>query len=211
LRLLNFSLDARANVLSAACGDGKLRLYDLAAVRAATSTHAVAAARAAAGFMDPSLVRKGKATCQAAGGARPPSGKSRVQPIPQHSNFGLKRLKFEELHQLAAHTFSFPVADQDRGDAAAARGPGNDSELEADAGVLRDSSNTIAATVSRQKRATGAKKQQIRDKAAGGVGGGKQLAARALDVPAAALNRRKLQQMLLVYGEFPARYRLLIW
>jgi len=34
---------------------------------------------------------------------------------------------------------------------------------------------------------------------------------RQLAAPAAALNRRKLQDMLLAFGEFPARYRRLIW
>jgi hypothetical protein len=33
----------------------------------------------------------------------------------------------------------------------------------------------------------------------------------ALDAAAVALNRRKLQDMLSAYGEFPARYRQLIW
>lgn len=38
-----------------------------------------------------------------------------------------------------------------------------------------------------------------------------QLTVRQLAAPAAALNRRKLQEMLLMFGEFPARYRRLIW
>jgi hypothetical protein len=38
-----------------------------------------------------------------------------------------------------------------------------------------------------------------------------QLRVSPLDGAAVALNRRKLQDMLAAYGEFPARYRQLIW
>jgi hypothetical protein len=38
-----------------------------------------------------------------------------------------------------------------------------------------------------------------------------QLCVQPLDAPAAALNRHKLQDMLTQFGEFPARYRRLIW
>lgn len=38
-----------------------------------------------------------------------------------------------------------------------------------------------------------------------------QLHVRQLSGPAAALNRRKLQDMLRAFGEFPSRYRQLIW
>jgi hypothetical protein len=37
------------------------------------------------------------------------------------------------------------------------------------------------------------------------------LRTKLLNAPAASLNRRKLQELLMVYGEFPARYRQLIW
>eukprot|EP00882_Tetradesmus_deserticola_P023009 GHRQ01025034.1.p1 GENE.GHRQ01025034.1~~GHRQ01025034.1.p1 ORF type:complete len:156 (-),score=62.11 GHRQ01025034.1:140-607(-) len=38
-----------------------------------------------------------------------------------------------------------------------------------------------------------------------------QLRVASLDAAAVALNKRKLQDMLSAYGEFPARYRQLIW
>lgn len=57
-------------------------------------------------------------------------------------------------------------------------------------------------------------KQQVASKA--GKIKGSSIAAKAvklqrLDMPAASLNRKKLQQLLAAYGEFPAKYRLMIW
>lgn len=81
--------------------------------------------------------------------------------------------------------------------AAAARG----------ASVLTDVGNVeLGSRGSRAKRpaATG------RDGAAAAAVAG-QLRVRQLGEPAAALNRRKLQEMLLAFGGFPARYRRLIW
>ena len=204
-RLLSFSMDARANIMAAACSDGKLRLFDLAAARAAHSTEAAAARRGS------SLVAKSRTApraAAAAAGALP--GRSRaLQPLQQESQLALQILSLEDLHRLSAHTFSFPVSNQSSTAAAAGQG-------RTDAGVLQDASNTIGATSRGRRRAGGAlkaeaKQQQKGGKAVLGAVGGKQLAARVLDMPAAALNRRKLQQMLLVYGEFPARYRVLIW
>lgn len=43
------------------------------------------------------------------------------------------------------------------------------------------------------------------------AGGSQQLRVRQLGETAAALNRSKLQGILLAFGEFPARYRRLIW
>jgi hypothetical protein len=120
-----------------------------------------------------------------------------------HSFVQLKRLQEVELQQLSANADSLPASSKAgpsaSGQSAGARG----------SKVLSDVGNVELG--SRAGKAKGTAEPA----AAGGSGGptaaGQQLHVRQLSQPAAALNRRKLQEILLAYGEFPARYRRLIW
>jgi len=72
-------------------------------------------------------------------------------------------------------------------------------------GVLADVVNLPASS---QRGVPG--KPPVRQKDAA-VAGKLVLGTKLLNDPAMYLNRRKLQELLMVYGEFPARYRQLIW
>lgn len=87
--------------------------------------------------------------------------------------------------------------------------------LRAPVAVLSDVVNVPAKAAGQAAKAA---KQRSKDasgnssgKAQAGLAVPGQLRVSALDAPAVALNKRKLQDMLSAYGEFPARYRQLIW
>jgi hypothetical protein len=120
-----------------------------------------------------------------------------------HSFVHLKQLQEVELQQLPANADSLPVVSQ-AGPSASAQSAGARGS-----NVLSDVGNVQLG--SRAGRAKGTAGTAAAGGSSGGATVGQQLHIRQLSEPAAALNRHKLQENLLAYGEFPARYRRLIW
>jgi hypothetical protein len=77
--------------------------------------------------------------------------------------------------------------------------------------VLSDVANIPAKAAGKAAKQHGKGPGSGRSKPHAGSALPGQLRVSPLDGAAVALNRRKLQDMLAVYGEFPARYRPLIW
>lgn len=113
----------------------------------------------------------------------------------------LERLQEAQLQQLSASADVFGVSS---------------SAQKAGGRVLSDVGNVAhskAAAAAGARKAKGAAAGPL---AAGGSSAHQaaepgQLRVRQLGAAATALNRRKLQEVLLAFGEFPARYRRLIW
>jgi hypothetical protein len=77
--------------------------------------------------------------------------------------------------------------------------------------VLSDVANIPAKAAGKAAKQHGKGASSGSSKSQAGSALPRQLRVSPLDVAAVALNKRKLQDMLVAYGEFPARYRQLIW
>ncbi|GBF94025.1 hypothetical protein Rsub_07293 [Raphidocelis subcapitata] len=177
--------DARGNLLAALTDDGCARLFDLAAARAALARRRGAAAAAGA----------------AAGG-------------------GARRVGAEEVAALPAALVegSFPVPIQLGAAAAAAAkaargaGAGGGGRQKAEPGVLSDALNLPrGAPRERAEAAPGKPPAKPAAPSAARAAAAAAVRARPLDAAAAAVSRARLEEMLVTYGEYPPRYRLLIW
>lgn len=120
----------------------------------------------------------------------------------QRSTQQVHKLLEPQLQQLPAGIFS--TAGSVNSTSGQLMGPGEPGQPPLQ--VLTDVANMPARKTGKatklDKRALDISKPPVR------VG---QLQTQPLDAAAAALNKQKLQDMLKVYGEFPARYRPLIW
>lgn len=120
-----------------------------------------------------------------------------------HSFVQLKQLQEVQLQQLSTNADSLPPLSK-AGPSASAQSAGAHGSK-----VLSDVGNVELG--SRAGRAKGTAAPAAAGSSSGAAAAGQQLHVRQLSQPAAALNRRKLQEILLAYGEFPTRYRRLIW
>lgn len=112
----------------------------------------------------------------------------------------LARLQQVQLLQLSTSADPLPMPSKEGCSVAA---PARGSKVLSDVGNIEHGSRTGRG------QAVGPAAAASNSTAAGAAG--QQLRVRQLGEPAASLNRRKLQEILLAYGEFPIRYRRLIW
>jgi hypothetical protein len=114
----------------------------------------------------------------------------------------LQELTLKELQQLSASAEVLPAPVQG---GAAGRSTVSQARILSDVVNLDTSSRNGKAG-----KAKGASRPSAAGSSAGVTAAG-QLQVRALSGPAAALNTQKLQEVLLAYGQFPTRYRQLVW
>jgi hypothetical protein len=130
----------------------------------------------------------------------------------QHSSLAqaVQRLGEAQLQQLPASAGALATSSRTGSRVGASR-----DGLRAPVAVLSDVVNVPAKAAGKAAKTS---KQRSKDtstssrgKAQAGLAAASQLRVSPLDAAAVALNKRKLLDMLSTYGEFPARYRPLIW
>lgn len=128
-------------------------------------------------------------------------GVVRARQPAQAQQVQVQRLQEAQLQQLSPAAEVMPVSD--KGGAPTARTKAQLAQAARGPAVLSDVGNVELGSRAGKARRPG------RDGAPAAPAG--QLHVRQLGEPAAALNRLKLQDMLMAFGGFPARYRRLIW
>lgn len=206
-RVNSFDCDTRGNLLAAACSDGQGRLFDLAALRKAAAAPAGGAASR----------KPGQAAAAAAEAARKARSKGALvgavtsnqqQPQP----LVVEALSLQQLAGLPGYGLT-PLSQQ----AATGGSLAEDQAQEGEGGrpALQQLSQNVGPGVAGRRAVKEAGKGGQAAAAAGGAGTGKassgQLKAQRVDLPASALNRSKLEQLLKRFGVFPHQQRALIW
>jgi len=196
LRAEAVSVDARGNVLAVITDDGAARVYDLAAARAAMAKRRAANAQGGSGAV------AAVAAAAAAGGAIRKVSAGELAVLPD---------------SLLEGAFPLPVhlgAAAAAATKAAARG-GSRAKTAAVASQLDVVAPPRGAAAAAARKAGGGGSSTVVSAAPAAVTATAAAAAALRTQPlapnAAAVSRRRLEEMLTTFGEFPARYRLLIW
>jgi hypothetical protein len=202
-RVNSFDCDTRGNLLVAACSDGQGRLFDLAALRRAAAAGGAASRRAGqAAAAAPTRGPQSKGALVAASAAH----QQQPQPLPV-----VEQLTLQQLEALPGYSLT-PLPQQAATGGSTAED--NSQRGEGDRPALQQLSQNVGNGMAGRKAVKEAGKGG-QGAAAGGASSGRasggQLRAQRVDLPASALNRAKLEQLLKRFGVFPHQQRALIW